>query len=69
VGSAWFSISLTPEFSQLNPVFWSMEGFSQARWDGDGLVALLPTLGVLSFITATVMTIALWRFNRGMVVG
>jgi ABC-2 type transport system permease protein len=73
VGGAWFPISLMPEFiqqfSKLTLVYWSMEGFSQVLWNGDGLVALLPTLGILTFITATVMTIALWRFNRGKIFG
>lgn len=73
VGGAWFPISLMPEFiqqfSKLTLVYWSMEGFSQVLWNGDGLVALLPTLGILTFITAAVMTIALWRFNRGKIFG
>ena len=34
-------------------------------WAGDSLAQLLPTLGILLGITATAMTIAIWRFNRG----
>jgi hypothetical protein len=51
VGSAWFPNSLVPDFSQLKRVARSREDFSQVLWNGDGLVALLPTLGILTFIT------------------
>ena len=51
VGSAWFPNSLVPYFSQLKRVARSREDFSQVLWNGDGLVALLPTLGILTFIT------------------
>lgn len=73
VGGAWFPISLMPEFiqqfSKLTLVYWSMEGFSQVLWNGDGLFALLPTLGILTAMTSAVMAIALWRFNRGKIFG
>lgn len=69
VGGAWFPISLMPEFiqqlSKLTLVYWAMEGFAQVLWNGDGLIALLPTLGILTGITVVVMAIAIWRFNRG----
>ena len=69
LGGAWFPISLMPEFiqhfSKLTLVYWSMEGFSAVLWAGHGLVQLLPLLGILGGITAAVMSIAVWRFNRG----
>jgi ABC-2 type transport system permease protein len=69
LGGAWFPISLMPEFiqqfSKLTLVYWSMEGFSAVLWAGHGLVQILPLLGILGGITAAVMSIAVWRFNRG----
>ncbi len=69
LGGAWFPISLMPEFiqhfSKLTLVYWSMEGFSAVLWSGHGLVQLLPLLGILGGITAAVMSVAVWRFNRG----
>lgn len=73
VGGAWFPVSLMPEviqqFSKLTLVYWAMEGFTQVLWAGDSLVQLLPTLGVLGGMTAFVMAIAVWRFNRGRIFG
>ncbi|MBI5693022.1 MAG: ABC transporter permease [Verrucomicrobia bacterium] len=73
IGGAWFPISLLPEFiqqfSRLTLVYWSMEGFSGVLWARHGLLQLLPTLGILAGITAIVMTIAVWRFNRGKIFG
>lgn len=69
LGGAWFPISLMPgfiqQFSKLTLVYWSMEGFSAVLWAGHGLVQLLPLLGILGGITAAVMSLAVWRFNRG----
>ncbi len=68
LGGAWFPISLMPEFiqqfSKLTLVYWSMEGFSAVLWAGQGFVQLLPILGILGGITAAVMALAIWRFNR-----
>ncbi len=68
LGGAWFPISLMPEFiqqfSKLTLVYWSMEGFSAVLWAGQSFVQLLPILGILAGITAAVMTLAIWRFNR-----
>jgi ABC-2 type transport system permease protein len=72
-GGAWFPMSLMPEFMQkigkLTLVYWSMEGFAQVLWAGDGFLALLPTLGILLGIAAGVMAIAVWRFNRRQLFG
>lgn len=69
IGGAWFPISLMPEFiqqfSKLTLVYWAMEGFSSVLWSGHSLLQILPILGILAAITAAVMSIAIWRFNRG----
>jgi ABC-2 type transport system permease protein len=69
IGGAWFPISLMPQviqqFSKLTLVYWSMEGFSAVLWAGQSLGQVLPILGILAGITAVVMSIAIWRFNRG----
>lgn len=69
IGGAWFPISLLPEFiqqfSKLTLVYWAMEGFSSVLWSGHSLVQILPIVGILSLITATVMGVTIWRFNRG----
>ncbi|MEJ1974474.1 MAG: ABC transporter permease [Lacunisphaera sp.] len=73
VGGAWFPVTLMPEFiqqfSKLTLVYWAMEGFSQVLWAGASFGELLPTLGILGGMTAVVMSIAIWRFNRGQIFG
>jgi ABC-2 type transport system permease protein len=68
-GGAWFPVSFMPEFMQtiakFTLVYWSMEGFSQVLWAQQSFGEILPTVGVLLGITAGVMAIAVWRFNRG----
>jgi ABC-2 type transport system permease protein len=69
IGGAWFPVSFMPDFiqrfSRLTLVYWSMEGFSQVLWARAGLAELLPTLGYLTLITAIVMGVSVWRFNKG----
>jgi ABC-2 type transport system permease protein len=69
IGGAWFPISLMPAFiqtfSKLTLVYWSMEGFNAVLWAGLSFTQILPILGVLAAITAAVMAVAIWRFNRG----
>ena len=69
LGGAWFPITLMPpfiqQFSKLTLVYWSMEGFSGVLWAGQSLIQLLPILAILGGITAAVMSLAIWRFNRG----
>ena len=69
IGGAWFPVSFMPAFiqqiSKFTLVYWSMEGFDQVLWAGASFRELLPTLGILGAITAGVMTLAVWRFNRG----
>ncbi len=73
IGGAWFPITFMPEFiqqfSKLTLVYWSMEGFSAVLWAGQSFVQILPILAVLGAITAGVMSIAIWRFNRGKIFG
>jgi ABC-2 type transport system permease protein len=73
LGGAWFPISLMPDFmqqfSKLTLVYWSMEGFSAVLWAGQSLVQILPILAILGGITTGVMTLAIWRFNRGKIFG
>ena len=68
-GGAWFPVSFMPEFMQtiakFTLVYWSMEGFSQVLWAGQSFIQILPTVGILLGIAAAVMTVAVWRFNRG----
>ncbi len=73
LGGAWFPITLMPvfiqQFSKLTLVYWSMEGFSAVLWAGQSFFQLLPILGILGGITVLVMSIAVWRFNRGKIFG
>lgn len=73
LGGAWFPVSIMPQFiqqfSKLTIVYWAIEGFTQVLWADASLVELLPTLGVLGGITAIVMSVAVWRFNRGNIFG
>ena len=73
IGGAWFPVTLMPEFiqhvSKLTLVYWAMEGFSQVLWANASFMELLPTIGILGAVTAIVMSIAVWRFNRGNIFG
>lgn len=73
VGGAWFPVTLMPEavqqFSKLTLVYWAMEGFAQVLWANASFTEVLPTLGILGGMTAVVMAIAVWRFNRGNIFG
>jgi ABC-2 type transport system permease protein len=68
-GGAWFPVSFMPEFMQeiakFTIVYWAMEGFTQVLWAGQSFLQILPIVGVLAGIATGVMTIAIWRFNRG----
>ncbi|MDB6035369.1 MAG: family transporter protein [Verrucomicrobiales bacterium] len=68
-GGAWFPISFMPEFMQqlarFTLTYWAMDGFAQVLWAGNSFPQILPTISVLFAITAGVMAIAIWRFNRG----
>lgn len=68
-GGAWFPVSLMPEFMQhiarFTLVYWAIEGFNAVLWAGETLAQLTPILGLLLGMTAVIMTVAVWRFNRG----
>jgi ABC-2 type transport system permease protein len=69
VGGAWFPISMMPPFiqqlSKFTLTYWAVDGFTQVLWAGNGLLQLLPTVGILLGITAGLMAVAIWRFNHG----
>lgn len=69
VGGAWFPVSFLPEFLQtaarFTLVYWSVEGITDVLFAGRGLLQILPTAGILAGIAALVMSVAVWRFNRG----
>ncbi|MGA3007410.1 MAG: ABC transporter permease [Opitutaceae bacterium] len=69
IGGAWFPVSFMPEFiqhlSKFTLVYWSMEGFTQVLWAHASPGELLPTLGILAAMTAAVLAVAVWRFNKG----
>jgi len=73
LGGAWFPVSFMPpfmqQFSKFTLTYWAMEGFAQVLWAGNTLIEILPTIGILLAITAGLMTIAIWRFNRGNLFG
>jgi len=73
LGGAWFPLEMIPltlrHFSKLTLVYWAQEGFSQVLWANASFFELLPTLGILAAMTAGVMAIAVWRFNRGKIFG
>lgn len=68
-GGAWFPVSFMPEFMQqiarFTLTYWAMDAFAQVLWAGKSFVQILPSIGILSGITAGMMSLAIWRFNRG----
>lgn len=69
VGGAWFPVSFLPEFLQtaarFTLVYWSVEGITDVLFAGRSLLQILPTAGILAGIATLVMSVAVWRFNRG----
>jgi ABC-2 type transport system permease protein len=69
IGGAWFPTTLMPDVIQqlakLSVVYWAMEGFLQVLWNNCTFTELLPTLGVLLAFAAVLVSISLWRFNKG----
>ena len=68
MSGAWVPMQFMPETMQmigkLTLVYWSIEGFSGALWEGAGPVALAPTLGVILLYSSVLMAIAIWRFRK-----
>ena len=69
VGGAWFPVSLMPpvmqQASRATLVYWSIGGFAQAVGNHASLLGLLPNIGVLAAMTAGLLGIAWWQFQRG----
>jgi len=67
MSGAWIPMQFMPETMQFigkfTLVYWSIEGFSGALWEGVGLIALAPILGVIALYSALLMAIAIWRFR------
>jgi ABC-2 type transport system permease protein len=69
-GGAMFPLFMMPVFirtyiSPFTLVYWAMDGILGVLWRDAGLLELLPQLGVLAAITAVVLWISLWRFQKG----
>ena len=68
MGGAWFPLSLMPQFMQdmakFTVTYWAMQGFADVLWAGKNFTGILPTVGTLLAITAGLMGVAVWRFNR-----
>ena len=69
VGGAWFPVSWMPHimqfFSKLTLVYWAQEGFIGALWSGNGIVEMLPVLGMLLAMAAALNMVSLALFRRG----
>ncbi|GAB4553271.1 MAG: ABC transporter permease [Anaerolineae bacterium] len=68
LGGAWWSLDLMPQAMQtvgriISPIAWSQEAFSKMIFYGDGLVDILPQLGVLLIFTAVYFAIGVLRFR------
>ena len=64
VETGYFLPETMQMIGKLTLVYWSIEGFSGALWEGAGLMALAPTLGVILLYSAGLMAIAIWRFRK-----
>jgi ABC-type multidrug transport system permease subunit len=47
----------------LTPVAWAMEAFRSLIFEQGTLLTILPSLGVLSAMTAAFFAFAIWRFR------
>ena len=69
MSGAWIPMQFMPETMQmigkLTLVYWSIEGFSGALWEGASPLAMMPTLGVIVLYSSMLMVIAIWRFKKG----
>jgi ABC-2 type transport system permease protein len=69
LGGAWFPIGLMPQamqhLSRLTLVYWAVTGFGQAFSPHPSWVQLLPILAALAAMTAAILAVAGWRFQRG----
>ena len=69
MSGAWVPMQFMPETMQVigkfTLVYWSIEGFSGALWEGASPIAMAPTLGVIVLYSSVLMAIAIWRFRKG----
>jgi ABC-2 type transport system permease protein len=69
VGGAWFPTSFMPPtiqfFSKLTVVYWSIEGFLEVLWRGEGFVSIIPHLAFLMGIGAVLNIISVRQFKKG----
>ena len=69
MSGAWIPMQFMPETMQmigkLTLVYWSIEGFSGALWEGASPTAMAPTLGVIVLYSSVLMAFAIWRFRKG----
>jgi len=67
MSGAWIPMQFMPETMQFigkfTLVYWSIEGFSGALWEGAGLLALAPILAVIVLYSSLLMAVAIWRFR------
>jgi ABC-2 type transport system permease protein len=67
LGGAWWPLDVVPEFMRvighLTPVAWAMEAFRSLIFEQGTLLTILPSLGVLSAMTAAFFAFAIWRFR------
>jgi ABC-2 type transport system permease protein len=52
------------EVAKFTVTYWAMQGFADVLWAGKSFAGILPTVGTLLAITAGLMGVAVWRFNR-----
>jgi ABC-2 type transport system permease protein len=68
IGGAWFPVSFMPLYiqaiSKFTIVYWSIEGLTDVLWAGRSVVEILLKAGILVAISAVVMMLSVWRFNR-----
>jgi ABC-2 type transport system permease protein len=66
-GGCWYPLELFPQFIRtvvkILPTTWAMEGILNIVVRGQGLMAVLPTAGVLLGFAAVFFTIGVWRFK------
>ncbi len=69
VGGAWFPTTFMPSyiqaFSKITLVYWSMDGFLKVLWRGASTAEILPNVGVLLAIAATITSVSVLRFKKG----
>ena len=69
IGGAWFPTALMPDFlqsiSRLTIVYWSVEGFLRVLWQGQGIIEVLPVVGILLGVALAINLVSAWRFRTG----